>query len=104
MSGARTTDEAIKLQKPTRTGGNKKDKKRWCRGKVGRDHSYELGLPNWASSHPYKEWTCDPWDTVVGYRWYCRHIMICTKCGRQEDLPSEECPDRPEDDGTIEFF
>lgn len=104
MSGSRTTDEALKKQKPSRSKGTKKDKKRWCKGKVGREHDYEIGLPTWAKSEPYSEWKCTPWDTVVGLRWYCRHDLVCSKCGRHEFLPSEMCPDRPEDDGTIVFY
>lgn len=104
MSGARTSDESMKKQKPARTQANKKDKKKWCKGKVGREHDYHIGLPTWAKSGPYKEWHCDPWDTVTGLRWYCRHVMICSKCGKNKDLPSAQCPDRPEDDGTIEFY
>lgn len=104
VSGARSTDEAIKKQKPARAKGTKKDKKKWCKGKVGNEHEYGIGLPNWAKSGPYKEWRCAPWDTVVGLRWYCRHDMVCSKCGRHELLPSIQCPDRPEDDGTIEFY
>lgn len=105
MSGSRTTDESLKKQKPARTNGNKKNKKRWCKGKVGREHSYVMDIPSWAKSGPYKEWHCEPWNTVYrGLIWYCRHVMVCSKCGRQEPSDSMNCPDRPEDDGTIEII
>lgn len=110
MSGSRTTDEALKKQKPSRKKkGTKKNKKRWCKGKEGREHSYELGLPTWAASGSYNaphltEWHCTIWNTVHrGQVWYCRHVMVCCKCGRQESYDGADCPDRPEDDGTIEF-
>lgn len=96
VSGARTTD------KSDRTTGSKK---RWCEGKVGREHDYRMGLPKWARDWDKRDIICKPWDVAYGKKpWYCRHVLICTKCERNTDLPSAQCPDRPEDDGTIEFY
>ena len=102
MTGARSTKEALKYQEPSRAKGTKKDKKKYCKGKVGRDHDYHMGLPSWASTG--KEWHCETWNTVhMGRVWYCRHVMVCSKCGRQKPYDGADCPDRPEDDGTIDF-
>lgn len=67
-----------------------------CRG----DHDFTMGPPGWADS----DWECTVWHTVMnGPVWYCRHVWYCESCNRQETVYGTECPDRPEDDGTIQF-
>lgn len=50
---------------------NKKDRKRWCGGKEGRDHDWQLGTP------PNHSWRAH-------YR-----CNICTRCGRQDTAYSQ---------------
>lgn len=59
---------------------SKKNTRRWCKGKVGREHTPEIrhtGERNgWA-----KGWVCGPrrWG-LKG--WSCHHEEICTTCGK----------------------
>lgn len=81
----------------------KKDTKHWCKGKVGREHTLAIEMPQnaWRRS-------CG-WVTNVGSEPYygCMHVELCTTCGKQlrhsyawlQDstdprfLQPQECPD-----------
>ena len=92
MPGSRNTDDALKKQAPTNRSGAKKDRKHWCKGKVGREHDYQLqerpNEPNWRDKR------CQPLDGSSRYDWWiCKHALICQNCGRQEDITKEQCPE-----------
>ena len=93
MPGSRNTDDALKKQAPTNRSGAKKDRKRWCKGKVGREHDYQVQVrPNgWGMR---RDAPCKPWSRQDLYDWWiCKHALICQNCGRQEDITKEQCPD-----------
>lgn len=80
-----------------------KDTKHWCRGKVGREHTLAIQMPDNAWSRGCR------WIYSIGDEpWYnCAHVELCTACGRifrrnygwprgsqsRTALRSEECPD-----------
>lgn len=81
----------------------KKDKRRWCRGKVGVEHVTEIVEDRWAGRgcrgydigkwvryDDRKEWV------IVDQGWMCCHIEQCVNCGKKmRHIPREQCPDRP---------
>ena len=71
----------------------RKNTRRWCRGKVGVEHTPEIqsdhrGLgpcrvpPGWAR-----------WRST----WWCHHVERCSECGKtlRHSLDVGECPDYP---------
>lgn len=94
MSGARQTPEALRKQQPTARSGARKDRKRWCRGKPGREHDYQVQIqPNGWNSHGTDR-RCHPHNWPDRYDWWiCKHALICQNCGRQEPITKEQCPE-----------
>lgn len=64
----------------------KKDTRRWCKGKPGREHQLDIRR----SSHGFP---CGPnWSS----RYWCWHERYCTVCGKimtTLGLKPDECPD-----------
>lgn len=75
----------------------KKDTRRWCKGKVGREHVREI------REHRYlpalkRDPQCGPWIASDGWviqEWHCHHEVYCTVCGKVFWYDQFECPDRP---------
>lgn len=69
---------------------HKKDTKRWCKGREGREHTLEIVYdPQLAfGGRPRK---CLNTRSFIP----CEHIERCTTCGKvvRRWLPVEECPD-----------
>jgi hypothetical protein len=83
VSDRRRTD-----QDPERKPKSKKNTKRWCKGKVGREHVGEIVLnPIWGKSD------CGEVRWWPG-RWSCYHMLACKNCGKriQWGLRVAECP------------
>ena len=78
----------------------KKDTKRWCKGKVGREHDYQIVVDMthpWAhdgpSDTPPK---CEPYSKHYPHRplsFWCNHIMKCSRCGKELYGANFVCPD-----------
>lgn len=74
----------------------RKNTKRWCKGKVGREHVLEWGKDHWFMSHKYGcRWMKD-WDGAIKYR--CYHTRVCKNCSKIlergiYDQIGEKCPD-----------
>lgn len=68
----------------------KKDTKRWCKGKIGREHVNVIGKGNWGLGSNLD--LCRP-SPLFG--WWCAHVLKCEKCGKinQRFLSKEQCPD-----------
>lgn len=76
---------------------SKKDTKKWCKGKVGREHVPELTKQSWANDRtcaPPERWMLQLMPTR---NWRCYHQWVCANCGKVLDrwLPARDCPDRP---------
>lgn len=72
-----------------RPSHKRKDTKRWCKGKVGREHFTAIQRSQiFGIDHP-----CH-----VGYmgKWVCYHNVVCTVCGKilKEWGYGFDCPDR----------
>lgn len=70
----------------------KKDRKRWCGGRKGREHMPEVTLP--PNVPGWKKEYCKPapdWAVRWGWRIFCDHAIICKSCGRVMGQP-EVCP------------
>lgn len=94
----------------------RKDRRHWCRGKVGVEHRqvYRISKSNlsWRTRYPddprfgacgwvqEKHWNRrdSRWDPIPG-KWYyhCGHESGCSECGKilthSWRLPKRECPD-----------
>ena len=89
----------------------RKNRRRWCRGKVGVEHATEVALCTWAvtrrMANPRAElcrwWGPGDWQTVAyvehgvavdDWRWTCSHVEMCVNCGRKlRQLVGTQCPD-----------
>lgn len=90
-------------QPPPRPPG-KKDKRRWCKGKTGVEHTpgvvmnhYGWVTSRFSSCAWVPMWEHRQRERVVG--WRCCHHEVCTRCGkilRQTwEMTAEECPTYP---------
>jgi hypothetical protein len=78
-------------------GHSRKDKKRWCKGRVGRPHEPVI------SSDPKYGSACKIWNYGVinkgkiepHSRYMCYHVIQCKNCGKilKWALTEGECPD-----------
>lgn len=84
----------------TPMGGPRKRKntKRWCKGKEGREHIPEIVWAKWDIGRG-----CEPRPAYMSMwfygdgPWVCRHQEVCGVCGKvlQFLLDPKLCPDRP---------
>lgn len=95
----RRDDVRARWNRP-RSAPARKDRRRWCRGKVGVEHQSEVVLDpqwgrvcresrigKWEQHTSYKTWV------TVGSHWSCCHIEQCVECGKKlRHLTPEECP------------
>lgn len=83
------------------TRGRKKSTKRWCKGKVGREHVPEVveyhGYTFLTHLHPHhgKCHEREPMFSRLNDGWFCRHAQQCKNCGKitKQPLSREECPE-----------
>lgn len=102
-AGERPADVAIPDNVRPQRG--KKDTKRWCKGKVGREHTPETvrhhyySAPLFASKpcrwQEYWEWRSGEKVKLRDTRWHCYHAIQCSTCGKYLDtwLTTDQCPD-----------
>lgn len=79
-----------------RTAPAKKDTRRWCKGKVGREHQTELRMQRWATAlrrEVHCGYAPDFFSDSDG--WHCYHEKYCTVCGKVFWYDSVECPEKP---------
>lgn len=85
---------------------SKKNTKRWCKGKVGREHKLALRTSQWLSRAYSCGWVMDPWRVALRSHkgtpfWDCHHEEFCSVCGKVMrhpwQLDDSECPDFTED-------
>lgn len=68
-----------------------KDRKRWCGGKVGVEHDFEITYPPNLTYPAYRK-CFEPRSALFG-AWSCGHRLVCRNCGRQEMLMDKTaCP------------
>lgn len=81
ISALRRTDPVHPPKPPGR-----KDRARWCKGKVGREHDWVVTIPmntdSFFLSRPcgyvsYTRIDGSGWST-----WLCKHRVVCSTCGR----------------------
>jgi hypothetical protein len=64
----------------------RKDTRRWCKGKPGREHAAEIVLRPWYG----RECGKPSWYP----QWVCQHAEVCAACGKVlRHLRVDECPD-----------
>jgi hypothetical protein len=92
-------DEVRHAQPETRSHRARKDRKRWCRGKPGVEHTPEVvvAAAGWMRSAYVKKCHRPPWKTTSGRPlmvWICNHQEVCTGCGRILRAGfGKDCPD-----------
>ena len=72
----------------------RKDRAKWCRGKVGVEHDYVITIPanTWG-------WECREWTSCLPSGWKhrhyaCYHRWVCTRCGKHHQnrtVTENEC-------------
>lgn len=81
---------------PARVGHARKNRRRWCRGRVGREHT-----PGEIEMSPDGErWLRNTGYDVACFRpewyrkfWICQHLIRCTTCGKILDRSlGARCP------------
>lgn len=91
----RSAELAAAVAEPSVRPHARKDTRRWCKGKPGREHALEIVFRPWYGR------TChalDPghWLNFSGGDWHCEHREACSQCGKilREGwkLAREECP------------
>lgn len=76
---------------PARRAPGRKNRRAWCRGKVGVAHVVEVTIPS--NAHAWKR-GCS-WSTWWPGRWFCDHIYACKNCGKHlATVMPEDCPMR----------
>ena len=89
-----------KYEERERPQRSKKNTRKWCKGKVGREHTTELV---YRSHYGYylDKYGCGikkkfvRWggsDRVWEDTWYCLHEVKCTKCGKVLEHAPRVCP------------
>ena len=90
--------------------GKKKNTKRWCKGKVGREHEWHIVYDK--NYNPHNKWHQCRWVSVnwrplppkkkPGPMWWCFHQWACKNCGKLSDhhkhgwhggVGFDDCPD-----------
>lgn len=83
----RRTDPVHPPKPPSR-----KNKKLWCRGKVGVEHTPEIVIPEnfWGKGNP--RFVCGPSSWRVS-GWSCFHQFVCSGCGKHlsRQVTRDEC-------------
>lgn len=70
----------------------RKDRQKWCRGKVGIEHTPEVMIPVnfWGKGSP---WAVCGYRDWYPHRWACYHQWVCTSCGKHisRKVTQQEC-------------
>lgn len=89
-----TSDEAFNPRR-----ASPKPTRKWCKGKVGREHVTVIVIPDNAINRTCRtderlRWQQERYTWAIG----CYHAEICTVCGKQVRpfLKPGECPDMKE--------
>lgn len=85
---------------PPRRAGKKKSTKRWCRGKVGREHQLAIVdgekfmTPCGPDETSWMTWRRGSRTEPEPPKWWCRHQQVCTACGKilEYFLTAYQCP------------
>jgi hypothetical protein len=80
-----------------RPARQRKDTKRWCKGRYGREHRPVVQFSNWASYWIERGRTCHETSgasTWMRESWRCFHEITCERCGKilNYSVPKEQCP------------
>lgn len=86
----RDPDASWNKNRPQR---NKKNTKKWCKGKVGVEHITEVIVPENAGSIFTRDRPpCHTWETTYrGPVWWCLHYNVCITCGKHVSR-AKVCP------------
>lgn len=70
----------------------KKNTKKWCKGKVGREHKPVVEMNN-----KYGRRQCGPSRWIGANRWLCFHHVVCKNCKKELRFVPKVCPDNRTD-------
>jgi hypothetical protein len=81
----------LELEENPRRPKAKKNTKRWCRGKEGREHVPMLMMRRWGLPCDFRP----SWRDQSKNVWRCNHNEICSTCGKQirYSIQRDECPE-----------
>lgn len=76
----RTAGRVPSADERTRRAPARKDKRRWCRGKVGVEHQPAIRK---GDNYTYARRVCEQWQPGKRWtRWLCCEQEYCTACGK----------------------
>lgn len=109
--GPRLDEARVVAPEAPRTQRAKKDRKRWCRGKVGVEHQPELAVRKsaqyWKDRKDYdiscswrenRHWEIGAdgvryWKGTGFFAWSCCHEYRCANCGKILGMVGRKCPE-----------
>jgi hypothetical protein len=85
----------LELEENPRRAPAKKNTKRWCRGKEGREHIPMISDPRWGFPCQWRPAWGRLKDSSNAKRWSCSHHEICSTCGKElrYSIQRDECPE-----------
>lgn len=77
---------------------SRKDRRRWCRGRVGVEHELGVRVGRYARGRVERgKAPCHSPSWRPG-SWWCNHERYCVNCGKIVDASLDDaCPDRPKE-------
>jgi hypothetical protein len=74
----------------------KKNTKRWCKGKEGREHGWEFIVPDYGMLAFNQGCRWSRWSSPLRpqRKWFCYHYWVCKNCGKIDyNKRDQPCPD-----------
>lgn len=75
-----------------------KNTKRWCKGKVGREHVPVITRNKFSLNTECRMIVTKYWNGNERNWWHCHHEITCENCGKMLHFSAEKmggCPDKP---------
>jgi len=73
----------------------RKNTKRWCKGKPGREHDPKVELNRRIFGYALDNNRECGGKSPLGTKVFCYHHVVCTKCGKELKYRPDSCPDLP---------
>jgi hypothetical protein len=71
-----------------------KNTKRWCRGRVGREHIPVTAKNKFSLNRDCHYVETRYWNGNERRWWYCIHEIVCKNCGKVLEWRVDDCPDK----------
>jgi hypothetical protein len=78
------------LQQEVGKHRSRKDTRRWCKGKVGREHVIDTMATRYGSCRAWQRWRHPAGEALGVWSWSCNHWLCCSACGKRMDKVGSE--------------